>query len=133
MAYEQFGPYLAAPAGVDLSASQYLAVKLDANGNVVLAGAGEAALGILADDPKQGQQATVQVRDVAKWVAGAAFDVDTLLTPDANGRAVAATAASADTGTGAITGSKVLALALKAASAAGEIVPVLIVHAGLTA
>lgn len=133
MAYEQFGPFITAPAGVDLSASQYKAVKLDADGNAVLAGAGEFAVGILVDDPKLGQTATIQVSNVSKAVAGAAFQAGDLLTPNATGQLVEATVAAANTTTGAITGDKVLALALQDAGAAGQIVPVVIIHAGLTA
>ncbi|MGG1598480.1 hypothetical protein [Paenibacillus naphthalenovorans] len=145
MAYEQYGPFITAPAGADLSGSQYKAVKLDADGKAVLAGAGEFAVGILVDDPKLGQTATIQVANVSKAVAGAAFQAGDLLTPNATGQLVEANAATADTGTGevtdttadtgtgAITGDKVLAIALQDAGAAGQIVPVVIIHAGLTA
>lgn len=133
MAYEQYGPFITAPAGSDLSSSQYKAVKIDADGNAVLAGAGEFAVGILVDDPKLGQTATIQVANVSKAVAGAAFQAGALLTPNATGQLVEATAATADTTTGVITGNKVLALALQDAGAAGQIVPVVIIHAGLTA
>lgn len=134
MAYEQFGPYIAAKAAADLSASQYLAVKIDANGQVALAGAGD-GIGILANDPAQGEAATVQIAGVAKWKAGAAFSAGAKLTADANGKAVAATtltaiAADADPNAGDTTGSLVLGIALKAASGADEIVPVLLVHQG---
>jgi hypothetical protein len=48
-------------AGADLSAAQYKGVVLDANGKVVVAGAGAKILGILQNDPVAGAAATVMV------------------------------------------------------------------------
>lgn len=47
-------------AGADLSAKQYLAVKLTAANVVGVAGAGEKAIGVLQNKPTSGQAATVR-------------------------------------------------------------------------
>ena len=98
-------------AGADLTAAQYKAVKLDANGNIVLAGAGEAAVGILVDMPAAGEYGTVAVDGIAKAVAGGAVTPGVLLAADANGAVVAAVA-----------GNHIIGQALSGASAAGELV-----------
>lgn len=132
MAFEQFGPYLSEKAGADLSVTgQYRAVKYDATGNIVQCSvAGEKSLGILVDKPASGQNGTVQVYGVAKWEAGAAVARDAYLTTDAQGRAIGATEAALGVSP-AIEGSQVMAKALRPAAAAGEIIPVLLIHAGL--
>lgn len=79
-------------AGADLTAAQGLAVKLDAAGDVVLAGAGEFAEGILTNAPASGEAAAIAgPGSSAVAVAGAAVLQDAELTPDANGKLVTAT------------------------------------------
>lgn len=59
------------PAGADLSAAQYLFVKLNGSSQVVLAStAGEAALGVLQNAPASGAIARVRVFGVSKIIAG---------------------------------------------------------------
>ena len=82
-------------AGADLSSSQYKAVKLDASGDVVIAGAGEQAIGLLQNAPISGDYAQVA------WVgggglveAGAAINEGDFLKVDANGDVIATTTAT---------------------------------------
>lgn len=77
-------------AGADLSSNQYFAVKLDANGDVVLAGAGE-GIGILLNAPQSGDSADVAIPGggaLAK--AGAAIDEGAYLKSNASGKLVVA-------------------------------------------
>lgn len=82
-------------AGADLSAKQYHAVKVDANGNMIAAGAGEVSVGILQDDPSTGQTGTVMVHGVTRAVYGATVAAGASLAADANGKLVAAVAGNA--------------------------------------
>lgn len=106
-------------SGADLSAdaNQYKFVKLNA-GKVELAGLGDQAIGVLLNKPKLGDQAEVGIGGIVKVQADAAFAVDVKLMSSADGQAALAVAAA---------GRHVLAIAMQAASAAGEIVKVLLV------
>lgn len=77
-------------AAADLSSKQHCAVKLDANGEAALAGAGENAVGILQDTPALGQAGNVMVLGESFAVYGGAVDAGSNLTPDAAGRLVTA-------------------------------------------
>ncbi len=102
-------------ASGDLSADQHKFVKPSSTG-VVLAGNGEQAIGILQNDPDVlGASATVMSQGVSKVLSGAAFAIGAELASDVTARAVAGT-----------TGERMLALALEAASGAGELVSVLV-------
>lgn len=91
MAWAQDGPYISENAGADLSASQYRAVALNSSSKIVLAAAaGADTIGILQNDPKLDEDATVKYRDVTKAVAGGAFNPGDRLTTDASGRVVVA-------------------------------------------
>ncbi len=100
-------------------------VKLDSNGNVVPAGAGEAAIGVALEDynPTGGSApyvwpnrtgVAVRLIGTALVEAGAALTAGARVASDANGKAK-----------GAGTGEAVLGVALKGA-AAGEFVEVLL-------
>lgn len=101
----------------------FLAAKFDANGCIVLAGAGENALGLLiATTPENvaaGEDVTVQIKDVGLWKTGDAVAAGAELTSDANGAAVTAAA-----------GNYVTAIALEAAAASGQVIKVQIVKSG---
>lgn len=116
-------PTIAEKAGAALNNAACLAAKYDGNGNVVLTGAGNHAVGILIpetpDAVAQGDTLTLQVKDIGYWKAGATFTKGTELTPDANGKAVAAAA-----------GNFILAVALEEATAADQIIKVQIIKAG---
>lgn len=81
-------------AGADLSASsnKYLAVKFDGNGDIVLAGAGDAAIGFLMNLPELGKAAEVAtLGGGALGVSAATIAAGTFVKSDANGKLVAAT------------------------------------------
>lgn len=83
-------------AGADLSALQWTFVKMNTTDRtVVAAGAGEAAFGVLINDPTLGNAATVvTVGRVIVEVGTGGLTAGDLVGVDANGEAV--TAASAD-------------------------------------
>jgi hypothetical protein len=85
-------------AGADLSASQYCFVKLNSSGLVVLCGAGEAAIGILQNDPDaSGKAATVAISGVSKIVAGGSITRGVRVASDGSGKAKTAVAGSVNT------------------------------------
>lgn len=129
MASSNYGPYISAKAASDLSAKQYFIVKITADDEIDLAGAGE-GIGVLTDEPAAGKYGTVQVQGITKVVAGGAISAGDAITSDGNGNAVAATASTSNTSTGAITGSMVLGRALKTAAQSGDVIPVVITHSG---
>ena len=83
---------IAGEAAAAIDAGAFHAVKFDTAGKFVLAGAGEAAIGILTaetdDKVSTGDVVTVQIKDIGMWVAGAAIAAGDLLSCDANGKAV---------------------------------------------
>ena len=83
-------------ANGDLSSSQYRFVKLEAAGTVAICGNGEVPIGILQNDPEDGEQANVMVMGISNLVAHAAIAVNAKLGSQASGRAVTV---SADTNT----------------------------------
>lgn len=115
-------------AGADLSASQYLFVKLDANGNVIVcAAAGEDAFGVLQNKPTAGQAAVVRVQGVSKVVASAALNPNIRIATDATGKAKQAAALVQASGNGSYAMGKLL----RAASGAGSIVSAFIQSSGV--
>ncbi|MBC7340958.1 MAG: DUF2190 family protein [Clostridia bacterium] len=117
-------------AGADLSAAQYRFVKVNADGNAVLAGNGEMAVGVLQDKPGPGVAGQVRVLGVTKVVAGGAIAKGALVASDADGKAKAAVAATANTTSGAISGSHAAGIALEDASAADVVISVLLLPVG---
>ncbi len=106
-------------AGANLSAKQFFAVKLSSD-KAVLAGAGEAIVGILQNDPASGDTASVMMLGISKAELGTTVSaVLTQLTPDGNGNLVPAT-----------TGNRVVALALETGSD-GDIIPVFVIPQGI--
>jgi hypothetical protein len=74
MATEEKLSCISLNAGEDLSASQYKAVKIDSDGNAVLAGAGEKSVGVLQDKPLDiGHAGAVGFNGITKAIAGAAI------------------------------------------------------------
>lgn len=108
--------------GVGGAINPHAAVKLNADGQLVAAVAGDAAIGIALGMTEVGQSegtATVQIAGVGYWVAGAAVAAGDLLASDANGKAVKAAE-----------GKFIVAQAMEAAGAIGELVPAQIIKAG---
>ncbi len=122
-------------AGADLRTKQYYAVKQNSDGEVVLAGAGEKALGILQNAPNENQAATVAVAGISKWVAGGVVAPDAEVAADASGKAKTAVANVTDTQAGSATdpllGSYILGRNLTLANSAdGQVIEVLLTHTG---
>lgn len=111
-----------AVAGANLSAGQYLFVKQHSvAGEVVLAGNGENALGVLLNDPVAGQAATVAIAGKMKVIAGGTVGVGALVSADAAGKAVVPA-----------TGEYVLGVALSG-GAANQVIEILFDKNGLAA
>jgi hypothetical protein len=89
MAYQQAQTNITLKAGADLSAKQYFFVKIDANGDVVLAGNGENAIGVLQNAPASGEAANIAVAGVSKVIIGDTTSLDSgvVISSDANGKA----------------------------------------------
>lgn len=104
------------PANGDLSSYQYRFVKLESAGTVAICGNGEVPLGILQNDPEDGEQAKVMIFGISNLVAHAAISVNDKLGSQASGRAVAVTA---DTNT-------YNAIALEAATAQDDEIKVML-------
>lgn len=115
---------ISAKAGAAITGGAMLAAAMGATGTVgVVSTAGAVPVGLLIAETEAsvaaGDDVTVQVKDIGLWTVGAAVDAGALLMSDANGKAVAATA-----------GKFVLAQALEAATAAGQVIHVQIIKAG---
>jgi len=111
-------------AGADLSTTgQTRFVALDSSGAVVLAAtAGQAALGVLLNAPASGAVAVVRRRGLVRMLAEEAITEGVnIAVAVTTGRAKIATASSANTGTGVITGSFVMGQALEESSGAGDL------------
>lgn len=97
MAAIQPGERYSAPAAADLSTKRYHLVKLDANGNVVLAtSATDNILGVLDNSPKAGQTADVVLVNGAgsfKVKLGGTVAAGAFLTANADGEAIGTTTA----------------------------------------
>lgn len=121
-------------AGADLSTKQFYAVKVDSAGKVVLAGAGEMALGILQNNPASNVAGTIAMAGSSKAVAGGSITAGDPVAADANGKLVAATRGRTNTSdAGAavdpLIGSHVIGIALEGASA-NDIFQMAVVHLG---
>lgn len=99
-------------AGADLSAKQYTFVTSDGD-EVTTTGAGEAATGVLWNDPESGRAASVVRGGEPMVYAGAAIAVGAEIASDADGKAV--TALSTDV---------ILGVARTAATAEDELVTI---------
>jgi hypothetical protein len=111
-------------AGADLSTTgQTRFVALNSSGAVVLAAtAGQAALGVLLNAPTSGAVAIVRRRGTVRMLAEEAITEGVnIAVAVTTGRAKIATASSANTGTGVITGSFVMGQALEESSGAADL------------
>lgn len=115
-------PTIVLPAGAKIEAAQGKAVIIS-DGTAKLATAGANAIGLipLSEDEEiaQGNDVTIQVKDIGAWVAGGKIAVGDELTSDASGQAVKV----AD-------GNFITAIALTAADKAGTIIRVQLIKAG---
>lgn len=117
MATQQLAAYntISHPAGADLTAAQFKFVKISGTG-VVLAAAGNDALGVLLNKPASGEAAEIQIGGIAKVQADAALaTTGTKIMSSADGQAAAATSTN-----------HVLGRTLTVSAAAGDIIEVLL-------
>ena len=104
MAYTENQISVSVEAGQDLSTKQYFFVSVAADGQVDPTGAGEAALGVLQNDPAAaGRAAQVCIGGVTKVSAGGTVAAGASVASDAAGEAVTAASGAIVLGT-AITG-----------------------------
>jgi hypothetical protein len=134
MAFQQNGTDITLVAGADLSAKQFYAVKVNSSGQAVTAGAGEAAIGIVQNDPASGQAGAIRVAGVSKAVAGGNVTAGAQVAANADGKIVTATAGRTNTNdagstTDALIGSNVIGVALSG-GADGEVISILVTLAG---
>lgn len=110
------------PTGAAITDVRCRAVKFDANGNVILAGAGDKpfGVGIITNDVNvaQGNNVDIQYKNIGLVYTGGQFAAGANLSVDANGSFVAAT-----TGENA---TAVVAVALQASAGAGAYVRALL-------
>jgi hypothetical protein len=110
-------------AAEDLSAKQYHFVVLDSDGKAAAATATTAkAIGILQNDPKEGQEAEVLVVGGSKLVAGGAVTENALVGTSADGKGSALTAS----GTAGASVPRFFGTSLTEASGANELFTVLV-------
>lgn len=134
MSYElNVGQDFTFPASADLSTKQNYFVVLNSSGQVVVAGANVSVIGVLQDSPAAANRsAGVRIFGIAKVVAGGTITANDKVASDAAGKAVKATAASVSAGTPEpLAGSYAAGIALQSA-VSGDLVPVLLTHAGIT-
>jgi hypothetical protein len=118
MATNHSGLSISLPAAADLTSKQFTVVKLDSNGAAANAGAGEAGIGILQNNPNTGQPATVQIDGISKAKAGGSITAGAALAANAAGLLVAAT-----------TGNYIVGFA-KTGAASGDVFPVVLKSLG---
>lgn len=75
-------------AATDFTGKQFHFAKLALNGQVALCGNGEAGLGIIQDEPKQGQAVNVAIHGISKAVAGGNISEGDALQANAAGKAI---------------------------------------------
>ena len=113
------------PAAAAIDGAQGIALALGATG-LTKPSAGDPVIGLSLftndDGVAEGAELTVQVKDIGKWIAAEAFAAGALLATDANGKAVAAKS-----------GDFIVAQALTASTASGDVVTVQIIKAGYAA
>ena len=111
-------PVIVEKAGAQIADVRGKAVKFDDNGKIILAGAGEAAIGvgIMTNDENiaAGADVHVQIKDIGLVCAGAAIKKGAKLSADANGALITAADGEA------------VAIALDAAAAAGVYIKAII-------
>lgn len=85
------GQSISLVAAADLTAKQFCAVKVDTNGQAAVAGAGEAGVGILQNNPASGSSASVMISGSSKAKAGGTIAAGANVAANASGLLVAAT------------------------------------------
>lgn len=115
-------PTIVLPAGEEIQDARGIALVIK-EGGVVKPEAGANVIGISVIETEdmvvQGEDVTVQIKDIGKWVAGEKIVIGTELATDAEGKAVAAS-----------DGDFIVAVALSNAAEAGSWVKVQIIKGG---
>ena len=123
MSYDDPGKTISRLADADFSVSathQYRGVIFAAGGEfTTVTGAGVDILGALQNDPVSGAEGTIMVNGITKARAGAAVTEGDIVMVDADGDFITATATNKGVG-----------FAMRAAGAAGELFPVLLMNLG---
>ena len=114
MATEEILQSVSRDAGQDLSALQYRFVKLNGNGQAIIAVAAEDAIGVTQEKDTQGHSTTIGVYGVSRVIAGGAVGAGAKVEVGADGKAVVASA-------GVVVGQ-----AFSSSSADGEMISVLL-------
>ena len=86
-------------AGADLSEKLHYFAKVDTDGDIVLCGDGEAALGVIYEAAAENKPVTVQFGCIGKVIAGGAITAGNRIASDAEGKAVAAAVGDFEVGT----------------------------------
>lgn len=107
------------PANGDLSSYQYRFVKLESAGTVAICGNGEVPIGILQNDPEDGEMAEVMLMGISNLCTHSTQSVNDKLGSQALGRSTAVTADEASYN----------AIALEAATAQDDEIKVLLTTA----
>jgi hypothetical protein len=102
---------------------QFFFAACDANGQAALCGNGAQSAGVVQNKPSVGQPAALRPLGVSKVTAGAAVAKGALVGSDATGRAKPAVL-------GAATGTYIAGIALDDATAAGQVISVLLMQMG---
>lgn len=99
MAYENQPVVVTFPAGADLSAKQYYAMQIESDGEVNLATASTAVIGVLQNKPDaQGKASAVAVGGISKAVVNGTVAIGDRLASDANGKFATTTTNNDDYG-----------------------------------
>ncbi len=118
-------PTVVFPAKEKIEGAQGIALVIDGEKlTKPTAGANVIGLSLFTNDEtvEAGDDITVQVKDIGKWIAGEAVEAGDELATDAEGKAVKATS-----------GSFITAVALSKATAKGDVIGVQIIKAGYKA
>lgn len=126
MAYEIQGQSITLDTVTDLSAAQYLGVKVTAANTVgIVAASNDQSIGILQNKPNGSaanpRAAEVMLNGVSKAVAGAAITAGAALMFDTAGKVV----------TAATTGNRIIGVALETSTAANQIIAVALEQRGV--
>lgn len=119
MSYEEKLESISLTADGDQSGNQYKFMKGDTTGVALQDSAGANCIGVLQNKPTDGLIAEVGFKGVSKVVAGAAVSKWADIQSDGTGRAIAAAS-----------GDYIQGIALEAATAAGQIIAVLLAKGG---
>ena len=84
-------------AGADLSEKLFFLAHMDTDGDLVLAGAGEAVYGVIVEPGAANEPVTVQVSGLAKAIAGGSITAGQPIEADGDGKAAAASGAGSNT------------------------------------